>query len=686
MKRIALSILMLVVTVTIYGQMMDPVHFTSKVQQTGDQEAELVFTATIDKGWHVYSTNLGSDGPVSATLQVNKIDGAKLVGKLQPRGKETRQFDPMFGMELRYFEHQATFVQRLALTRPQYDIDCCLEYGACSNEMCLPPAQVELKAKGKWKEPEKEKMADTVEKQDTAADSVNHGDCAPVIHNGDTLQDFFSNQEPSQHHTLKERTANSQSLTTIFLLGFLGGLLAVLMPCIWPIIPMTVSFFLKRNQSRGKAIREAVTYGISIVVIYLALGLLVTAIFGASTLNALSTNAVVNVGLFLLLVIFALSFFGWFEIRLPASWSSKVDAKADELSQQPTAKCQWLTAYLSIFLMALTLVLVSFSCTAPIIGLLLVETSTSGQWVAPAIGMLGFALALALPFTLFALFPSWLKQAPKSGSWMNIVKVTLAFIELAFALKFLSVADLAYGWHILDREVFLSLWIAIFGLLGAYLCGWLRFPSDGDRKAMPVPCIMGGLVSLAFTIYMIPGLWGAPLKAISAFTPPMYTQDFVLSAGETGGSKKASFVEARFKDYDEGLAAAKAEGKPVMIDFTGFGCVNCRKMEAAVWTDQRVADVLNNDYVLISLYVDDKTALAEPVKVVENGKERLLRTVGDKWSYLQRSKFGANAQPFYILLDHDGNALSDSRGYNEDIEEYLTFLQNGLLSYRARKE
>jgi thiol:disulfide interchange protein DsbD len=455
-------------------------------------------------------------------------------------------------------------------------------------------------------------------------------------------------------------------------MGFVGGLLAVCMPCIWPIIPMTVSFFLKRAKSdKKKGIRDAVTYGISIIVIYLGLGLIVTALFGSDTLNAMSTNAVFNVFLFLLLVVFALSFFGWFEIKLPDSWANAVDAKADSLSTGKSA----ITSYVSIFLMAFTLVLVSFSCTAPIIGLLLVETTTSGNWLAPALGMLGFALALALPFTLFALFPSWLKQAPKSGSWMTTLKVVLGFVELAFALKFLSVADLAYGWHLMDREVFLSLWIVIFGLLGAYLCGWLKFQEDevgGElHKPMPVLCIMGGLVSFAFAIYMVPGLWGAPCKAVSAFAPPMNTQDFNLSTRT---------VEARFTDYEQGMAAARAEGKPAFIDFTGFGCVNCRKMEAAVWTDPRVADKLRNQYVLISLFVDDKTPLAEPIEVTdEQGNTKTLRTVGAKWSYLQSHKFGANAQPFYVIVDPaTGKPLTGSRAYDEDINGYLQFLEKGL--------
>jgi thiol:disulfide interchange protein DsbD len=462
----------------------------------------------------------------------------------------------------------------------------------------------------------------------------------------------------------------NRSWLYIFLMGFLGGLVALFTPCVWPIIPMTVSFFLKRaKDDKKKGIKDAITYGISIVVIYLALGLAITAIFGASALNALSTNAVFNIFFCLLLVVFALSFFGWFELTLPSSWTNKVDSKASSTS-----------GILSIFLMAFTLSLVSFSCTGPIIGFLLVELTTSGSIMGPAIGMFGFALALALPFTLFAMFPTWLKKAPKSGGWMNTIKVTLGFIELAFALKFFSVADLAYGWRLLDREVFLCLWIVIFGALGLYLIGKLKFQSDWEGgemdKPMPVACIMLGLVSIAFAIYMVPGLWGAPCKAVSAFAPPMSTQDFNLY--------KANEVRAKYLNYEEGMAAAKAQGKPVLVDFTGFGCVNCRKMEAAVWTDPAVANLLNDDYVLISLFVDDKTPLPEHIQVTEeNGQQRTLRTVGDKWSYLQRSKFGANAQPFYVALDNEGNPLTGSAVYDEDIAKYVDFLKAGLSNYKT---
>ena len=672
MYRILISLLAVIFSISVRGQMMDPVHFTSQLKMLEGAEAEIIFSATIDEGWHVYSTDLGNDGPVSATFHAVKMDGVETVGKLKPRGNVTKQFDKMFDMELRFFEHKATFVQKVRFTKPQYTIDCFLEYGACNDEMCMPPSEVALKKSGHVDLPVQQ-PADTSKEEPADISKEEPADTlTPLPSEGPGEVSSLWSPSP-----LPSERSGEASFISILLLGFIGGLLAVLMPCIWPIIPMTVSFFLKRDKRKG--VRDALFYGLSIIVIYLALGLLVTALFGPDTLNAMSTNAVFNVLLFLLLVAFALSFFGWFEIKLPDSWANKVDQKSDELASKAAANSSLFTFHssLSILLMAFTLVLVSFSCTAPIIGLLLVETTTSGNWLAPAIGMFGFAVALALPFTLFALFPSWLKQAPKSGAWMNTLKVVLGFVELAFALKFLSVADLAYGWHILDREVFLSLWIVIFGLLGAYLCGWLKFQSDeigGEiNKPMPVVCIMGGLVSLAFAVYMVPGLWGAPCKAVSAFAPPISTQDFNLNT---------KVVEAHYTDYEQGMAAARQQGKPVFVDFTGFGCVNCRKMEAAVWTDPRVADRLTKDYVLISLFVDDKTPLAEPFEVTdEQGNKKMLRTVGAKWSYLQSHKFGANAQPFYVLLDNDGHPLCGSRAYNEDVPAFLDFLNTGLQRY-----
>ena len=671
MKRIIAMGAMLLMVLTAMAQMEDPVKFTAEIKTGKTAEAEIVFSGRIEAGWHIYSTDLGSSGPTEASFHVNKADGIELVGKLMPRGNEKSHFDAMFGMNVRYFEGTAQFVQKIRFTKPTYTIDAYLEYGVCSDENCLPPGEVALKKSGKSPavaaatEPAAAEVAETAapvvgDSTVVPADSA----VAPVTASTETL--WWQPVTEQLEALDSEANIANHSLWYIFIVGFIGGLLALVMPCIWPIIPMTISFFLKRaKDDRRKGIKDAMTYGLSIVVIYLGLGLLITAIFGPSKLNELSTSAVFNVILFLLLLVFAFSFFGWFEIKLPDRWANAVDSKASST-----------TGLISIFLMAFTLVLVSFSCTAPIIGLLLVQTVTTGDWLAPTIGMLGFALALALPFTLFALFPSWLKSAPRSGSWMTTIKVVLGFVELAFSLKFLSVADLAYGWHLLDREVFLSLWIVIFGAMGLYLIGKLKFQEDAVGgeidKPMPVPCIMAGLCAIAFAIYMVPGLWGAPCKAISAFAPPINTQDFNLNT---------KTVEAHYHSYEEGMAAAKAQGKPVLIDFTGFGCVNCRKMEAAVWTDPTVADMLNNQYVLISLYVDDKTPLAEPVEVSLNGQQRTLRTVGDKWSYLQASKFGANAQPYYIAIDNDGRPLNHAYGFKEDVAAYIDYLQQGLNTY-----
>ena len=669
--------LLLLVAMFCNAQMADPVKFKSHLKTGSTAEAEIVFDGKIAHGWHVYSTNLGSDGPIEASFHVDKKDGVELVGKLTPRGHEISMMDNMFGMKLRFFENSVQFVQKVKFTKPTYTIKAYLEYGACNDEMCMPPTQVDAHFSGKspaidGKAAADEKSADDVAEtlkaggldssmvKAGAVDSVAVADsaAAPQLDNAE-VQKLWT---PVIKELAKFDKPVSNSLLYIFLAGLVGGFLALFTPCVWPIIPMTVSFFLKRNKDRKKAIREAVTYGVSIVVIYVALGLIVSLLFGASALNALSTNAIFNILFCLLLVVFAASFFGAFEITLPSSWSNKIDQKSDETS-----------GVLSIFLMAFTLSLVSFSCTGPIIGFLLVAVASEGSIVAPTIGMLGFAVALAIPFALFAMFPTLLKSAPKSGGWMNVLKVVLGFIELAFALKFLSVADLAYGWHILDRETFLALWIAIFSLLGLYLLGIFNFPHDDENRRTNVPQFFLALGSLAFAFYMIPGLWGAPLKAVSAFAPPMNTQDFNLYKNE---------VHPRFKDFEAGMAAARLEGKPVMIDFTGFGCVNCRKMEAAVWTDAKVADMLNNKYVLISLYVDDKTPLPEQITVTDtDGTQRTLRTVGDKWSYLQRHKFGSNTQPMYILLDNEGKPLTGSRSYDEDINEYMDFLKVGLDNY-----
>ena len=692
MRKIISFLLLSFVVYALQAQIKDPVKFKTELTTLSDTEAEVVFTATIDKGWHVYSTDLGDGGPISATFNVDNKSGVELVGKLKPVGKEVATFDKLFEMKVRYFENTAKFVQKVKFTGGAYAIEGYLEYGACDDESCLPPTQVPFKFSGvakagnaaatKTEQPKAEqpeqKVVDKADKKEGATPVASKDSSAMMELVPATTTEAITDIQPavtsselwkpviSDLQALgEEHGQEDMSWIYIFITGFLGGLLALFTPCVWPIIPMTVSFFLKRSKDKKKGIRDAWTYGASIVVIYVALGLAITLIFGASALNALSTNAIFNILFFLMLVIFAASFFGAFEIRLPSKWGNAVDSKAEST-----------TGLLSIFLMAFTLSLVSFSCTGPIIGFLLVQVSTTGSVVAPAIGMLGFAIALALPFTLFALFPSWLKSMPKSGGWMNVIKVTLGFLELAFALKFLSVADLAYGWRLLDRETFLALWIVIFALLGFYLLGKIKFPHDDDDNKVGVTRFFMALISLAFAVYMVPGLWGAPLKAVSAFAPPMQTQDFNLYKNE---------VHAKFDDYDLGMEYARMNGKPVMLDFTGYGCVNCRKMEAAVWTDPKVSDLINNDYVLITLYVDNKTPLTEPVKIIENGTERTLRTVGDKWSYLQRVKFGANAQPFYVLLDNQGKPLNKSYAYNEDIPKYIEFLQTGLENYKKEK-
>ncbi|MBR6892483.1 MAG: thioredoxin family protein [Bacteroidaceae bacterium] len=665
------------------AQMANPVKVQSQLKEISATEAELVFDATIEAGWHMYSTEVVEFGPTPTSLTVEKISGAKLKGALKPKGSPIKKYEEMFAADVFYFEKAASFVQKLTLEGGKYHVEGFLEYGACNDQSCTPPTKVDFSYDGEAKKEEAVKEKESEQAKKTEEEPVAQEEQAKLEQLAAEVPDSAQMALPiaeempvgqlgsadlwapvvDQLKAFEDNTTTNNTLWQIFLLGLLGGLVALVTPCVWPIIPMTVSFFLKRSGDKKKGIRDAIIYGISIVVIYLALGLIVTAIFGASALNALSTNAIFNIFFFLMLVVFAASFFGAFELQLPSSWSNAVDSKAEKTG-----------GLLGIFLMAFTLTLVSFSCTGPIIGFLLVEVSTSGDWLAPAIGMLGFAIALALPFTLFAVFPSWLKSMPKSGGWMNTVKVVLGFIELAFALKFLSVADLAYGWHILDRETFLALWIGLAITLAMYLFGLIKFPHDDpDERNISVTRFFLGLISLAFAIYMIPGLWGAPLKAVSAFAPPMSTQDFNLQSSE---------VKAKTNDYDLGMQMALTSDKPVLIDFTGFGCVNCRKMEAAVWTDPQVAEIMSDDYVLIQLFVDDKTPLPEPIMVNVNGQEQKLRTVGDKWSYLQSSKFGANAQPFYVLLDHQGKPLSQSYAFDDNVDHYLNFLKNGLAQYK----
>ena len=627
-----------------FAQMLEPVKWTQELKMVSENEAELVFNATIEEGWHLYTTDVPADGPMPAALRVDVMEGVELDGELQSVGDVHTEYDAMFEMNVNYFSNAGSFVQRLKIADPEnYRFEGLLEGQSCTEGACMPVESPFSYSKGAAAAAEETAAA---EEEVAVANPL----WTPVI---DQLNEA-GNQAA-------EDAGASKSLLAIFIAGFVGGLVALFTPCVWPIIPMTVSFFLKRSKDRSQGIRDAITYGIFIIVIYVTLGLLVTLIFGASALNALSTNAVFNIIFFLMLVIFAASFFGAFEITLPASWSNAIDSKAEKT-----------TGLLSIFFMAFTLALVSFSCTGPIIGFLLVEISTTGSIIAPTMGMFGFAVALALPFTLFALFPSMLKSAPRSGGWMNSIKVVLGFIELALSLKFLSVADLAYGWGLLNRPTFLALWIVIFASMGFYLVGKLKFPHDDELPYVSVPRYFLAMISFAFAIYMVPGLWGAPCKAVSAFAPPMYTQDFSLYVDE---------VEAEYHDYEQGMQAAMQAGKPVLVDFTGYGCVNCREMEASVWTDDKVRDIMREDFILVSLYVDDKTPLAVPMEVVENGQKRTLKTVGDKWSVLQRYKFGANAQPFYVILDNEGNALTGSYAFDKDVDHFLNFLNTGKDNY-----
>lgn len=642
MKRYFLFALLLS-ALSLSAQIYDPIKWSFEHNKLSDSAGEIVLKATIDEGWHLYGTQLPEDGPIATSFVFEQLQDVALDGDLIVPDGLVRQYDPNFDMELNWYEKEAVFVQKVKYTGDAPALSGYVNFMACNDETCLPPDEVPFS----FGELKNAAVAETTTEGlvDEMAPSVavTNDLWTPVI---DELNAFGN-----------EGTTGERSLWWIFLAGLIGGLVALFTPCVWPIIPMTVSFFLKRsgNKSRGK--RDAVLYGISIIVIYLALGLLITLIFGASALNSLSTNAFFNLFFFALLVLFAVSFFGAFEITLPASWTTKIDAKAETTG-----------GILSILLMAFTLALVSFSCTGPIIGTLLVEVAGSGSILAPAIGMLGFAIALAIPFSLFAFFPTMLKSLPKSGGWLNSVKVVLAFLELALSLKFLSVADLAYGWHILDREVFVALWIVIFASLGFYLLGKLRFPHDDEIQTVSVPRYFMATISLAFAVYMVPGLWGAPLKAVSAFAPPLYTQDFNLYDEE---------VHAQFDNYEAGMAYAATTGKPVVVDFSGFGCVNCRKMEAAVWTDPEVKQMLTQDFVLITLFVDDKTPLAEPYEVAENGRVRKIKTIGDKWSYLQRSKFGANAQPFYVMLNAEGKPLNSSYAFDENPAHFIEWLNVG---------
>jgi thiol:disulfide interchange protein DsbD len=643
--------------------MQEPIKWKISINNTG----ELVFTTSIQSGWHLYTMDLPAGGPLPTSFYFEKIKGVEILGKVTTLSKITTEFDVVFGMNISWYQGNPSFIQKLKINDPEHFIlEGYVDYMTCNDEFCIPGKKDFSFSKkdlpGELREIKKIEEMREVKNEKTLVNSnkpPKNAKLATVA-----ITDWWRPVVDELHQFGEGSASRDTSWPIIFLLCFGGGFLALLTPCVWPIIPMTISFFLKRSKSdRKKAVVDSLTYGLSIILIYLVLGLLFTILFGASALNDLSTNAVFNLIFFALLIVFAISFFGAFELTLPASWVNKMDSKAEST-----------TGLLSIFFMAFTLVLVSFSCTGPIIGSLLVQAASMGSIIGPAVGMLGFGLALAIPFAFFALFPSLLQNLPKSGGWLNSVKVVLGFLELALALKFLSVADLAYGWRILDREVFLVLWIVLFALLGFYLLGKIKLPHDSDLKHVSVTRLFLSILSFAFAIYMIPGLWGAPLKVISAFSPPLYTQDFNLYNGE---------VHPKFHDYDEGMAYAAKNKKPVLLDFTGYGCVNCREMEAAVWSDSRVKSTIDNQYVLISLFVDDKSKLPETIEVEEYGKTTKLRTIGDRWSYLQRYKFGANAQPYYVLLDNKGMPVGPWRAYNRNVEEYILFLQEGIKKYET---
>ncbi len=687
MKKIVFLMLMLLPLLHANAQFggAEPVTIEESVAVNG-AEGTITFNAFIEPGYHMYSTNIPDGGPTPASVTFRVVEGAELVGVLTPGAGAVTEMDPIFEMMLSYFDNSATFTQKVKFLGGKYRLEGTLRYQSCNDGGCFPgrydfsmtgevtlPKEEAPKAVVK-PEPKKEAPVKVEEPKAEEKPAEAVADTAVVAEQeqpavSEPAKATFAENElwTPVIDKLDVEVAEDSSIWLVFILGFGGGLVALLTPCVWPIIPMTVSFFLKRSKQRSQAIREAMIYGVSIVVIYLLLGLAVTLIFGAGALNALSTNAIFNIFFCLMLLVFGASFLGGFELTLPSSWTNKVDEKASST-----------TGLLSIFLMAFTLVLVSFSCTGPIIGFLLVEVAASGEILAPAVGMFGFALALALPFTVFALFPSLLKQAPRSGGWMNTIKVVLGFVEIAFALKFLSVADLSYHWGILDRETFLAIWIVLFTLLGLYLLKVVRFPHDDpEDKQASVPGFFVAVLSIAFAVYMVPGLWGAPCKAVSAFAPPITTQDFNLYENN---------FEPHTKDFETAMQMSRQQNKPVMLDFTGFGCVNCREMESDVLSNEKVLSTLQDDYIVVSLYVDDKTPLPEPFEIELDGKKVILETVGDKWMYLQNYKFGYSAQPYYVLVDGKGMPLNGWRKHNLDVDDFADFLEKGLENYKKNAE
>lgn len=665
MKRTIFSIAILLLTfIGAFSQIKTPIKWNNKVEMTSAKEGDFVFVVTVDQGWHLYGFNLPEGGPKSTNIIFDKNDNVELIGSIVPSIPPTEKVDPIFSLQLSWWDSNVTFKQKFRIKEDvKTTITGRIEFQGCNNESCIAPTKEVFSLEVGSGQANTMAVVDSVvvqqpqmiqpqQNQLTSPNSAENSWWAPV-------------EVPAEDAS--EQPSTNSPWWMIFIYGFFGGLAALITPCVWPLIPMTVSFFLKKNKSKAKSIQDAMTYGVAIIVIYLILGLAITVIFGAGKLNELATSALFNIIFFVLLVVFGISFLGAFDIKLPSKWSNAIDGKAEQT-----------TGFISIFFMAFTLALVSFSCTGPLIGTLLVEAASIGDISGPAIGMAGFAIALAIPFTLFAIFPSMLKSMPKSGGWLNSVKVVLGFLELALALKFLSVADLCEGWGILDREVFLVLWIVIFAMLGFYLLGKLKFAHDADLQYVSVPRLFLAIVSFAFVVYMIPGLWGAPLKSISAFAPPLSTQDFNLYGG--------GFKE--FDDYDAGMKYAEENNMPVLIDFTGHGCVNCRKMESAVFDTERIHKVINENYVLIKLVVDDKADLDSAYTINDNGKTKLIETVGDKWSYLQQHKFQTSTQPYYVVLDNNGNPLMNSRGYDpaESVDAFEAWLIDGVEEYNKNKK
>lgn len=666
MKNVVFGILTFLFAVNLNAQIHDPVTFTTSVEKISDSDFYLVVTANIDKGWHLYSQNVPENGPIPTAFQfVIDNDQFQLVGETI-EGKGHTSFDKAFGMDIKFFENTATFKQHIRLlTNDKIDIVGEVEYMVCDDTQCLPPTYKDV----------------NFSVQGVAGTMLSVADIEKISQEKETSVEKKS-EVKTEDKSKKEKKSkeDKKGLWTLFILSFFAGFAALLTPCVFPMIPMTVSFFTKQSKNKAVGIRNAIIFGLSIIVLYVLLGVVVTKIFGADSLNALATNVWFNLVFFALLIVFAVSFLGAFEITLPSSWGTKVDNQADR------------GGMIGIFFMALALAIVSFSCTGPIVGTALVAAAAQGG-IAPIISMFGFSLAIALPFTLFAAFPGWLNSLPKSGGWLNTVKVVLGFLELALAFKFLSNADLVLELHWLEREVFIAIWIAVFGALALYLFGKIQLPHDSPLTHISVGRLSLGLVVMSFTIYMIPGLWGAPLNLISAFPPPQHYAESPYGVGYSrlggGGTSHADIPEGAhllaphdilsFDDYETGLAYAKKVNKPVMIDFTGKACVNCRKMEQNVWPKDKVLSILKNDVILISLFVDDKRPLDEGDVVdskLNPGKE--LRYIGQKWSELQAIKYGTNAQPYYVLMDHNEENLLDPVGYTPDVDEYLEWLNEGL--------